>query len=130
MNKIVVHRNDGIVSKGYSFDFTPALPYFHLASLEDPTDSVKFFMDNLKAVFIVMDFAGDALHRNAQDFSEAPIPRRHIIVTFKDGEKFYGISELTHRNPAGFILFPADPESNTIRVYIPNTAIANVDVAE
>ena len=130
MNKIVVHRNDGIVSKGYSFDFTPMLPYFHLATLEEPSDSVKLWMDNLKAVFIVIDFLGDSLHNDTHNFSEAPIPGRHIIVTFKDGEKFYGVLELTHRNPAGFVIFPADPGSNTIKVYIPSTAIASVDVTE
>ncbi|MCK5840567.1 MAG: hypothetical protein KAH31_00250 [Candidatus Sabulitectum sp.] len=129
MNKIVVHGNDGSISKGYSSDFTPTVPYFHLATLEEPADSVKFWLENLKAVFIVMDFDGDPLHEDSHDFKKAPFFGRHIVVTFKDGEKFYGISELSHRDSTGFYIFPGDTDSNTIRAFVLRSAIASVDIA-
>lgn len=130
MNKIVVHGNDGKISKGHSSDFTPSLPYFHLATVENPSDSVKFWLDNLKAVFVVMDFQGDSLHRDTHDFDQAPSSGKHIVVNFKDGEKLYGISELSHRNSTGFFIFPTDPNSNTIRAFVVSSAIASVDIAE
>lgn len=130
MNKIVVHGNDGKILKGHSSDFTPSLPYFHLATLENPSDSVKFWLDNLKAVFVVMNFQGDFLHLDTHDFAQVPFSGKHIVITFKDGEKFYGTSDLNHRNSIGFFIFPIDPDSNTIRAFVINSAIASVDITE
>ncbi len=128
MINIVVHGKDGKISKGYSSDFSPALPCFHLATLENPSDSVKFWLDNLKAVFVVMDFHGDPLHLDSHEFNQASFSGKHIVVTFKDGEKFYGVSDLTHRTSTGFFIFPTDPDSNTIRAYVVSSAVESVDI--
>ena len=130
MSKVVVHGSDGKIYKGHSSDFTPMLPYFHLTTIEKPADSVKIWLDNLKAVFIVVDFNGDSLHKDIHNFNENPFFGRHVVVNFRDGEKFYGTSELTHRDPAGFYIFPADPDSNIIRAYVLSSAIASVDIAK
>ena len=128
MNKLVVHNKDGSTLKGHSSDFNPALPFFHIATLEKPDDSVKVWFDNLKAVFIVMDFIGDAQHLDSLDFSRIPLAAKHIIITFKDGEIFYGTSDLAHNSSKGFYIFPADNNSNTIRAYVLKSAIENVKI--
>lgn len=130
MNKIVVHGNDGTVSKGHTSDFNPALPYFHLVTLENPCDSIKIWLENLKAVFVVMDFEGDFLHQDTHDFDQVPFSGKHIVVKFKDGEKFYGTSDLCHRTSGGFYIFPVDPDSNTIRAWVVSSSIQRVDVTQ
>jgi len=128
MNKLVVHNKDGSTLKGHSSDFNPALPFFHIATLKKPDDSVKVWFENLKAIFLVRDFIGDAQHLDSLDFSRIPLEAKHIIITFKDGEIFYGTSDLTHNSSKGFYIFPADKNSNTIGAYVLKSAIENVRI--
>lgn len=128
MNKLVVHREDGSILKGHSSDFNSTLPFFHIATLEKPDDSVKIWFNNLKAVFIVKDFVGDAHHKDSLDFSRIPLAAKHIIVTFKDGEIFYGTSDLAHNSSKGFYIFPADENSNTLKAYVLKSAIEKVKI--
>lgn len=128
MNKLVVHKKDGSILKGYSSDFNPALPYFHIITLGKPDDSVEIWFENLKAIFIVMDFIGDAHHLDSLDFSRIPLSAKHIIITFKDGEIFYGTSDLAHKSSKGFYIFSADECSNTIKAYVLNSAIESVKI--
>jgi hypothetical protein len=130
MDKIVVHRTDGVVKKGHSADFSPTRPYFHLATIQRPFDSEKVYLESLKAVFFVRDFTGDPTHIDLKGWRMAPGSGRHVIVTFKDGEKLYGTAESIHRDHMGFYLYPADPLSNTTKAYAVNTFIESVKLDE
>jgi hypothetical protein len=87
-------------------------------------------LDILKAVFFVKDFQGNRTHKDSHDFSKAPSFGKHIIITFYDGEKFYGTSETIHRDRLGFFIFPIDPDANTIRAFVINSFIESVNVQE
>lgn len=94
----------------------------------DPLCTEEIRLDNLKAIFFVKDFRGDFLHVDSHDFSEAPTSGRHIIITFYDGEIFFGASETIHREKTGFFIRPIDPEANTIRAFVINSFIESVDI--
>ena len=130
MNKIVVHWENGEIAKGYSTDFSPSRAIFNLKTWNDPLCVEEISLDILKAVFFVKDFQGDFEHKDSHDFSNAPSCGKHIIITFYDGEKFYGTSETIHRDRLGFFIFPIDPDANTIRAFVINSFIESVNVQE
>ena len=130
MNKIVVHWQNGEITKGHSTDFSSSGTIFHLKSMTDPLCVEKIRLEDLKAVFFVKDFRGDFLHADSYDFGKAPVSGKHIIITFSDGERFYGTSETIHKDRPGFFIFPIDPEANTIRAFVINSFIENIDITE
>jgi hypothetical protein len=130
MDKIVVHDDEGRITKGHSSDFSPHLPYFHLATLQCPFDSEKICLGNQKAVFFVKDFTGDSSHIDLQDWNRAPDSVKHVVVTFKDGEKLIGTAESVNSCHTGFFLYPVDPYSNIVRVYVINSFISSVKIAD
>ena len=52
---------------------------------------------------------------------------RRIEILFKDGEKLVGTSEAYNPEKAGFFLFPADPKSNNVRIFIVNKNVHKVN---
>ncbi|MEN8207717.1 MAG: hypothetical protein ABFR50_00550 [Candidatus Fermentibacteria bacterium] len=130
MNKIVVHWENGEIGKGYSADFSPVRPTFNLNTQDDPLCVEKISLNILKAVFFVKDFQGDRMHVDSHDFSKAPSGEHHIIISFYDGEKFYGTSEAVHRDRPGFFIHPIDPDANTIRAFVINSFIESVILPE
>jgi len=58
--KIVARYLSGKMIKGFTQDFAPHKPSFHIFSQETsaPNESVEILLKDLKAVFFVRDFAG------------------------------------------------------------------------
>lgn len=55
--KIVVHYLNGEVIKGFTQDFFPNKPLFHLYPITDPTgEAIEVFMKDLKALFFCPGF--------------------------------------------------------------------------
>lgn len=127
MIKIVVHHKTGTISKGNTNDFSPSRPSFHLRDLDDAANVSEISLENLKAVFVVKDFNGNPQHIYSRDFSECTGFGKHIIVTFNDGEQFHGVSDAIHRNRTGFFVTPIDSEANTIRAFVINAFIKDVE---
>lgn len=127
--KIVVRYADGRVLKGYSRDFYPNKPHFHLfpadAGLSDKAVEVR--ISDLKAVFFVRDFAGDPSYNERKEFAEGERPPgRKVQVTFKDGEVLVGSTLGYDPHRPGFFFIPADPKSNNRKVFAVTTAVTNV----
>jgi hypothetical protein len=122
--KIIARFADGRTKKGYSNDFSPSRPNFHL--MGDRTGgserSEEVQLADLKAVFFVHGFAGtpgDAERQVAGDSSKG----QKAQVTFTDGEMLRGSVTVYSPKECGFFLFPADPGSNHIRVFVVNAAV-------
>lgn len=123
-NKLVVRYLDGKLLKGVSHDFHPSRGHFHLCEvmggLSGPPMLVP--MAQLKAVFVVKDFNGNASYQERKSFDGALAGRR-IEVTFLDGEVLFGTT-LTYRPDGhGFFVTPADPRANNERVFVVPTAV-------
>ena len=128
-SKIVVRFLDGKMVKGFTQNFFPNRPVFHVL----PTDAargsepVEIRVSDLKAVFFVRDFLGN------RDYDErkAPIPGekiqgRLIEVTCRDGEVLVGSTTGYDPKRSGFFFFPVDPKSNNIKAYIVTSGVRGV----
>jgi hypothetical protein len=95
--KIVVRFADGRILKGYSQDFFPNKPVFHLVRnlARGSANHKEICMSDLKAIFFV------------------------------DGEILQGSALGYNPKDPGFFLFPSDPKSNNHRVFVVNSAVKN-----
>jgi hypothetical protein len=120
-SKIVVHFQDGRVVKGFTSDFAPARPRFHLSPLDAApgTRPLDIEVPKLKAIYIVKDFGGDPERDEGTSFeSGAPVSGRRVRVVFQDGEVLVGTTQGYHPERPGFFVIPADPASNNERCFI------------
>ena len=126
--KVVARYNDGRTVKGLSQDFFQNKDRFHVSPADKPSgETVEILLKELKAVFFVRDFAGDAQYNERKEYVQGDKPSgRKIEVTFKDGEVLVGTTLGYDPNRPGFFLFPADPKTNNIRVFAVTTAVRKV----
>ena len=123
--KVVVHYADGKVIKGFAGDFYPNKDRFHLFSATNPTgEAMEVSIRDLKAVFFVRDFIGDPLYKERKLFLEGQKAQgRKLEVICIDNELFVGSTLGYDPNRKGFFVFPVDPSSNNIRVFIVSSAV-------
>jgi len=126
--KVVVRYADGKVLKGFTQDFFPHKDRFHLFPVEGPGGkSVEIQLNHLKALFMVRDFAGGPGYQERKKYLEGEKPSgRKVEIVFKDGEVLVGSTLGYDRERLGFFLFPVDPRSNNIRVYVIVSAVKDV----
>jgi hypothetical protein len=127
--KIVVRYADGRTVKGYTQDFFPNKSLFHLHLFNSGAnaESTEILLQDLKAVFFVRDFRGNPEYKERKYFSEEIRPSgRMVEVTFTDGEVLVGTTLGYDPKRLGFFLFPADPESNNVRVFAVSKAVSKV----
>ncbi len=128
-NKIVVRYLTGKLLKGYSQDFMPNRPVFHLRPQGAKEDSppVEISFKDLKAVFFVKDFVGNKLHKERKRPVEGEkIQGRLMEVTCRDNEVIVGTSLGYDASRPGFFLFPLDPKTNNSKIFIIASAVARV----
>jgi hypothetical protein len=127
-HKIVVHFADGRVLKGTTANFTDTAPNFLLAPHGGAgAQPAVVEMSLLKAMFFVRDFFGNPDHKDSKSFqSGQPYAGRRIEVTFRDGEILVGSAPTYSPDMQGFFVFPADPRSNTLKVFALTRAIKSV----
>ena len=126
--KVVVRYANGRVLKGYTQDFFPNKNRFHLFPTDKPdAPGVDVSVKDLKAIFLVRDFAGDPhyVERKKYEKGEKPSGRR-LEVTFLDGELVVGATLGYDRNRPGFFILPADPKSNNVRIFVVASAVKQV----
>ena len=125
LNRVVAHFTDGRLAKGTTQDFFPNRPRFHVQPA-DGGAAIEIRCRDLKALFFVRDFEGDSRRQDRQDFDNQPLGRA-VAVTFFDGEVLVGASWTHEAARDGFFLFPADPHSNNLRVYVIAGSVASVE---
>lgn len=125
--KIVIRFADGRIEKGYSQDFFPNKPLFHLFKKLPPSESSmskEINVAELKAIFFVKSFAGNPNYKERKRFVEADVAQgRKAEVVFVDGEILQGSVLAYDPKSSGFFLFPSDPKSNNRRVFVMNSAV-------
>jgi Tfp pilus assembly protein PilZ len=125
--KVVVRYADGKLIKGYTHDFLPTRPSFHVRPIEfEPTDKgVEVSVKELKAVFFVKDFTGNRAYYERKEFTAGQqLSGRKVEVTFADGEVIVGSVLGYDPRRLGFFVTPADPQSNNLRVFVISTAVS------
>jgi hypothetical protein len=128
-SKIVVRFLDGKIVKGFTQNFFPNRPVFHVLPMDGASgsDPLEIRVSELKAVFFVRDFLGnrDYNERKALVPGEK-IQGRLIEVTCRDGEVLVGSTTGYDPKRSGFFFFPVDPKSNNIKAYIVTSGIRGV----
>lgn len=128
-SKVVVACVDGRRLKGFVFNFSPLRDGFRLfpeaAAKQDAGTDVQ--LRELKAIFFVKDFTGDAKRNDSQDLKEGARGRKLEIV-FADGEKICGTTEAYNPQKTGFFMFPADGDSNNSRIFIVNASVKQAKI--
>src|SRR5690242_2094597 len=117
-NHVVARFLDGRIVKGTTQDFVPTRPMFHV---QHPGGTTVVPMRQLKAVFFVRDLAGDPTHKDLRGFLDGPgetTRGRKIAVRFKDNELVCGYSLSYSPDRPGFFVFPSDPGSNNLRIFV------------
>jgi hypothetical protein len=126
--KVVVHYADGTVVKGYTSDFDPGQPTFHIVFAEGPgSPGAEVRVDALKALFFVRSFEGDPEYSESKDlYVTRPPGTRKIRVEFADGEELTGYVKRYNPGGPGFIFFPLDSKSNNTKIFAASGAVTNV----
>ena len=130
-NRVVAHYMDGRVVKGTTQDFFPNRPIFRITPVGAGKET-EIQCRQLKAVFFVKDLSGDENRRDLRGFLDGPgetTKGKKIAVKFKDGEFLCGYSLSYSPERVGFFLFPADPGSNNMRIYVMTYAATEVRAA-
>jgi len=126
--KVVVRYANGRVLKGYTQDFYPNKDRFHLFPTDKPEAlGVEVLVKDLKALFLVRDFAGDPHYVERKKYIKGETPSgRKLEVTFRDGELVVGATLGYDRTRPGFFVLPADPKSNNVRIFVVASAVKNI----
>ena len=125
-SKIVARYRDGRTLKGTTQNFFPNKPVFHVIRQggTGPGDVIEVNLDDLKAIFFVRDFTGNAKHVERKKLSPGDRPQgRMMEVTCKDGEVIVGTTTGYDPKRPGFFLFPIDASANNARVYVVASAV-------
>ncbi|MBI5555714.1 MAG: hypothetical protein HY920_07700 [Elusimicrobia bacterium] len=133
MLKMVVHKADGKVIKGISYNFSPFLNIvFHLELVEPTANGAKAMelrVSTLKAIFIVKSFPGNPDYKDKKCFQDKGIhlqPGRKAEIEFVDGEKICGVIFIFDPKKIGFWLFPIDPNDNNEKVFVVSNMVKEV----
>jgi hypothetical protein len=125
-SKIVVRYQNGKILKGYTQNFFPNKPTFHvnLLGASGSGDPVEVNLGVLKAVFFVRDFLGNAQHVERKQLFPGERPHGRLMeVTCKDGEVMVGTTTGYDPTRPAFFLFPIDPSTNNVRVFMVTSAV-------
>ncbi len=131
-NKVVVHYLDHRLERGYTTDFRPDKPLFHLIVKEDDREkSVPVKFANLKAFFFVKELRGKSRTRPVkkktfEDIEDTKHIEKKVKVEFTDGEVLYGLTMGYSPQRQGFFFTPIDPESNNERIFAVLTAVKDI----
>ena len=126
VNKIVARYRDGKVRKGYTENFFPDKPKFHLRPLgaAGPGEAEEVRLADLKAVFFVRDFTGDRAYKERKNLAEGERTQGRVVeVTFADGETLIGTTMGYDPRRPGYFIFPIDQKTNNLKIFVISAAV-------
>jgi hypothetical protein len=116
LNRIVLHYRDGRIMKGSTGDFSSDKPWFHFTE-RDTEKTCKVDITKLKGIFFVKDYEGSPGYGERYEIGRNGLGTK-VEVYFKDGETIIGYTTGASPGRGGFFLFPADPHSNTEKIFV------------
>ena len=122
-NRVIARFLDGTLVRGTTFDFAPTKISFHV---DDGHGTREIDIGDLKALFFVRDFDGDAGYHEKKGFFSPHAHGKKVMVEFLDGEVLFGYTLSYTSRGLGFFVFPGDPESNNEKVFIVHGATRRI----
>ena len=127
--RVVIRKLDKGLIKGF------VDPNGYLAAEMDVLDRegrlVHIPMSAIKGVFFVRDFEGNPDRAERKIFRSRPrLAGLWVRMTFKDSEVLEALlpNNLLDIDPLGFLVTPLDVYSNNLRIFIPRTALTEIEV--
>ncbi len=127
-NKIVVHMKNGTLLKGITHDFDPDREEFHLLPAEGGGVPVRIRLEEMKALFYVKDYVGNRDFVSRRQFQEAHRAGKKAILTFRDGEKLWGLFGEQQQGEHGFFFYPVDEDDNNIRIFVIRSSLEETKI--
>jgi uncharacterized protein DUF6982 len=128
--QVVVRKLDKGLIKGF-VDLATYLKPEGLEMLDREGRLVQIPLHEVKGVFFVRDFEGNAQRPERKVFHSRPrLAGLWVRMTFKDNEVLEGMApnDLLDLDPRGFFVTPLDLYSNNVKIFIPRTALATMEV--
>jgi hypothetical protein len=128
--KVVVRRLDHGLIKGF-VDSTSYLRPNAIQMLDREGRTLLIPLAEIKAAFFVRDFDGNPQRSERKLFQSRPrLAGLWVQMTFKDKEVLEGLlpSNLVELGPEGFLVTPADLYSNNLKIFVPRTALNEINV--
>jgi hypothetical protein len=128
--RVIFRYAQGKLVKGYTRDFFPNKSSFHVEVIfgDDEGKVIEVQVKDLKAIFFVRDFTGSTSYEERKHFlEEQQFTGRKVRVIFKDGEVLVGSTMGCDPKRQGFFFFPADPQSNNLKVFAVMSAVSKVE---
>ena len=134
-NLVVARFRDGKILKGMTHDFGPQKKVFHVIPVgaDGKAQNVKISevsLTDLKAVFFVKSLQGKKDHppqKGMLDEKGIVKGSTKVKITFYDGEILVGTTHGYNPNREGFFVFPAESDSNNLRVFIVSGAVKEIE---
>jgi hypothetical protein len=134
---MVVRTLGGELLKGFSHDFAPNKPHFHLQLIGPTGEGIggrDVYLKDVGAIFFVRDFAFDRedhLPGPLTDENPVAVPAgaRAVVVKFIWGEEMEGLTYGYDPRRPGFFVYPTAPPHhayNCERAYISRDATETV----
>ena len=133
-NPVVVHFKDGSIKKGYLKRFAFYRDNFTFVEIDKKNKNhTKGENDigvaDIKAIFFVRDLNGNKEYNERKDKERSGFGKR-VEVTFSDNESIVGYTPDYSKKERGFILYPADTESNNYIIGVFNSSITDIKILE
>jgi len=128
--KVVVRRLDHGLIKGF-VDSASYLGPNGIEMLDREGRTVVIPLAEIKGVFFVRDFDGNRQRLERKLFQSRPrLAGLWVQMTFTDKEVLEGLlpSNLLEYSPEGFLVTPADLYSNNLKIFVPRTALSQINV--
>jgi len=127
--KVVVHMKGGKIHKGLTRSFDPEAETFYLLPAEGGGVPVRIPIADMKALFWVRDFVGDADFVARKDFAAVAHSGRRAVIRFRDGEEIWGtVAGEPGDADAGFFFYPADGADNNVKIFVVRSSLEELRI--
>lgn len=126
--KLVIRMKDGTMIKcGTYSHFSAAFQKLKVVTASGKVESVN--LDDVKAIFFVKEFEGNTEYHEKKRFTKtSPRAGKSVSVKFDDGETLNGKVISLPEVGRGFFLYPADPNSNNLKIFIVRSATKEIKI--
>jgi hypothetical protein len=122
--RVIARFRDNRLVPGYTNDFHPSKPYLNLATSPDGADIRFTQVAQLEALYFMCG-SDEETRRHAQPPAGVTHGRK-IEVTLPNGDVIVGSTLNYRRDGNGFFVHPADPRSESSRVFVTAGGIRHV----
>jgi len=121
--QVIGRFRDGRFARGYTNDFSPKKPYFHVSVAPGSEQAQFVSVVQLDALFFMRDSESAANHSAAET---TPVHGRRVALALPNGDEMVGVTLNYKFNGGGFFVHPLDGRHGTARVFVTQSGVRSV----